>query len=129
MTDLHDFCAQPGKCGRNRVCKGFYYENNQLFRRFKGDKFMAITLHGEEQVPRFSRRCCDIKTAYLKFFLNTVLVTFVGTDITTLPSQCWLTRLARKIPKNNIERGEGSTKRTFSTWLSSVPTKLVYNCR
>ena len=43
----------------------------------------------------------------------TVLVTFVVTDLATLPSQCWLTRLARRIPKNNIERGEGGKTRIF----------------
>ena len=55
-------------------------------------------------------------------------VTFVGTDFATLPSQCWFTRLVRRIPKNNIERGKGGTRTTFSTWLWSVLTKHVYNC-
>ena len=50
-------------------------------------------------------------------FEPTVLVALVGTDIATLPFQCWFTRLARRIPENNIERGEGNMRRTFSTWL------------
>ena len=43
----------------------------------------------------------------------TVLVTLDGTDLSTLPSQCWFTRLARKIPKNNIERGRGAGEGHF----------------
>ena len=36
-----------------------------------------------------------------------MLVTSDGADIATLPSQCWVTRLARTVPKNNRLRGEG----------------------
>ena len=36
---------------------------------------------------------------------TTVSVTLVGTELTALPSQCWFTRLARRIPQNNIEGG------------------------
>ena len=76
----------------------------------------------------FPGNVVTLKTAYFKFSLNTVLVTLDGTDLATLPSQCWFTRLARKIPENNIERGEGSRRGTFSAWLWSVSTKLDQDC-
>ena len=38
----------------------------------------------------------------------TVLVILDGTDLATLPSQCWLTRLARKMPQNKVETGRGA---------------------
>ena len=44
---------------------------------------------------------------------TTVLVTLVGTDLATLPSECWFTRLARRIENNNIERGRGARKGHF----------------
>ena len=64
------------------------------------------------------RFVCEV--SQLNLTRTEVIVTLVGTDLATLPTQCWFTRLARRIPKNNIERG-----RTFSTWLSSVSTKLA----
>ena len=48
-----------------------------------------------------------LHTAGCLFHEPTVLVTLVGTDLATLPSQCWFTRLVVRIPENNIERGEG----------------------
>ena len=61
--------------------------------------------------------CSDMSEKIIHVTVPTVLVTFVVTDLATLPSQCWLTRLASRIPKNNIERGEGGKRRIFSTWL------------
>ena len=44
----------------------------------------------------------------------TVLVTLDGTDLATLPSQCWFTRLARKIPqKKTSRRGRGAGEGHF----------------
>ena len=41
----------------------------------------------------------------------TVLVTLDGTGLSILLSQCWLTGLARRIPKNNIGEGVGKQER------------------
>ena len=40
-------------------------------------------------------------------------VAFVGTDLATMPSQCWFTRLVRTIPENNIERERGAREGHF----------------
>ena len=101
----------------NMVVAGFAKVSSKKITHYlvdlKGSRSWQSPSMARNKCPVFPTDVVTFKTAYLKFFLNTVLVKFLWTDIATQPSQCWCTRLARRIPKNNIERGRGARKGHF----------------